>query len=180
MEETADETWTSWRREDDTDNYRNLIEETDRLGWDCLLEGRVSTKWIEYARGRLEKTKNPMSPERWTKGLMDRLLKITHQQWIYRNHKVHLLGIGGLTLKQHDEIFDRLDELMHTDPDELLPEHQYLLTVDKDEVCGGTLSEQRTWIVRMKAAKKAKMRTTGDEYEEGGFRSHEVEMEQAR
>ena len=100
---------------------------------------------------------------------MDRLLKITHQQWIYRNHKVHLQGIGGLTLKQHNEIFDRLDELMHTDPDELLPQHQHLLTVDKDEVCGGTLAEQRTWIVRMKAARKAKVRTTGDGNEGDGF-----------
>ena len=61
---------------------------------------------------------------------------------IYRNHKVHLQGPGGLSLKQHDEIFDRLDELMYTDPDELLPEHQYLLMVDKDEICWGILSEQ--------------------------------------
>ena len=46
---------------------------------------------------------------------------------------------------------------MYTDPDELLPKHQYLLTVDKDEVCGGTLAGQRTWIVKMKAAKKRHM-----------------------
>ena len=117
MEETADDVWASWRRADATGEYTNLIEETDRLGWDCLTEGRVSTKWIEYARKRLKETGNPMSPERWTKGLMDRLLKITHQQWIYRNHKVHLQGPGGLSLKQHDEVFDILDELMYTDPD---------------------------------------------------------------
>ena len=64
LEETADEVWTTWRREDETDSYKNLIEETDRLGWDCLIEGRVSTKWIDYARDRLKKTGNPMSPER--------------------------------------------------------------------------------------------------------------------
>ena len=45
---------------------------------------------------------------------------------------------------------------MYTDPDELLPEHQHLLTVDKDEICRGKLATQRTWLVRMKAAKKTK------------------------
>ena len=52
---------------------------------------------------------------------------------------------------------------MYTDPDELLPQHRHLLMVDKDELCGGTLSEQRTWIVRMKAAKKAMARHADDE-----------------
>ena len=122
----------------------NTSEETDRLGWDCLVEKRVSSQWVEYAKDRLSKTGNPMSPEGWTKRLMDSLLKVTHQQWLYRNHKVHFKAKGGLTLKQHDEIFDRLGELMYTDPDELLPQHQHLLMVDKDELCGGTLSEQRT------------------------------------
>ena len=37
LEETADEAWTTWCREDETDSYKNLIEETDRLGWDCLV-----------------------------------------------------------------------------------------------------------------------------------------------
>ena len=107
-----------------------------------------------------------MSPETWTKGLMDRLLRITHQQWIYRNHKVHFKGQGGLTLQQHDEIFDRMQDLMYTDPDKLLPEHQHLLMVDKDEICGGTLATQRTWLVRMRAAKKAKTKVTENLSEE--------------
>ena len=66
MAETADDVWASWRRADATGEYTELIEETDRLGWDCLTEGRVSTKWIKYARKRLKETGNPMSPERWT------------------------------------------------------------------------------------------------------------------
>ena len=177
MVETADDVWTSWRRADTTGEYTELIEETDRLGWDCLIEGRVSTKWIEYARKRLKETGNPMSPESWTKGLMDRLLKITHQQWIYRNHKVHLKGPGGLSLKQHDKIFDRLNELMYTDPDQLLPEHHHLIMIDKEKVCGGTLSEQRTWIVRMKSARKAWRKSTEGRNEADELLDHEVETD---
>ena len=134
-------------------------------------EGRVSSQWVKYASDRLGENGNPMSPEGWTRKLMDKLLKTTHQQWIYRNHKVHFRGKGGLTLQQHDESYDRLGELMYTDPDELLPQHQHLLLVDKDKVCRGTLSEQRTWIVKMKAAKRAMERlsedTNGKGVEEG-------------
>ena len=121
-----------------------------------------------------------MSPEGWTKRPMNRLLEITHQQWIYRNHKVHFRRKGWLTLKQHDEVHDRLGELMYTDPDELLPQHQHLLMIDKDEVCGGTLSEQRTWIVRMKAAKRTTQRVSEDTNGEGGEEGKGYQGNQAR
>ena len=140
----------------ESDVAGQLIHETDRLGWDCLLEGRVSAQWIAYAKYWLTQTSNPMSPEGWTRRLMDRLLRITHQQWIYRNYKVHFRGRGGLTLKEHDEIFDKMGELMYTDPDELLPQHQHLLLVDKGELSEGTLSEQRVWIAKVDAARQAK------------------------
>ena len=54
LEETADARMTNWRREDGNNHYKQLIEETDRLGWDCLVEGRVSIKWIEYAKDRFK------------------------------------------------------------------------------------------------------------------------------
>ena len=66
---------------------------------------------------------------------------------------------------------------MYTDPDQLLPEHHHLITIDKEKVYGGTLTEQRTWIVRMKAARKAWRKTTGDRDEVDEFSNHEVETD---
>ena len=65
---------------------------------------------------------------------------------------------GGLTLKEHGEIFERMDELLYTDPDELLPQHQHLLLVDKRELTRSSLSDRQTWITRMEAAMSAKER----------------------
>ena len=112
----------------------------------------------EICKRKVSKDQKSNEPRRLDKKLTERLLKITYQQWIYRNHKVHFKGKGGLTLKQHKEIYDRLGELMYTDRDKLLPQHQHLLMVDKDEMCGEMLSEQRAWIVRMKAAKRAEIK----------------------
>ena len=70
-------------------NCLQLARETDSLGWECLLEGRVSQQWLSLARADLSETSNPMSPESWTRCFIDRLLQVTHQQRSYRNYKVH-------------------------------------------------------------------------------------------
>ena len=49
--------------------------------------------------------------------------------------------------------------------------------IDKEKVCGGTLTEQRTWIVRMKAARKAWRRSTEGMDEADELLNHEVETD---
>ena len=45
---------------------------------------------------------------------------------------------------------------MHTDPDDLLPQHRYLLLVDQKKLGGGPLSNKQVWILRMEAVMLAK------------------------
>ena len=66
-----------------------LAEETHGLSWDCLLEKKVSKQCISFAKAVLKRTGNLMSPEGWTRRFIDKLIWITHQQWIYCNYKVH-------------------------------------------------------------------------------------------
>ena len=146
--------------------WTQLVKETDSLGWDCLLEGKVSNQWILFATAGLNSTGNPMSPEGWTRRFMDKLIQITHQQWIYRNYKVHFKTKGGLTVKEHDEIFDNLGNLLYTDPDDLLPQHQHLLLVDPAKLGEGPLVNKQIWISNMEAAKAAKEKL-GEEGERG-------------
>jgi hypothetical protein len=103
-------------------DWTQLVGETNGPGWDCLLEGKVSKQWISFAREGLKRTGNLVSPEGWTRRFIDKLIQITHQQWINRNYKVNFRTKRGLTIKENDEIFDSLEELMHTDPDDLLPQ----------------------------------------------------------
>ena len=133
-----------------------MVKEIDGLGWDCVLEGKVSKQWILFARTRRERTGTPMSREGQHRRFIDKLIQITHQQWIYRNYKVHFRTKGGLTAKEHDKIFDRLGELMYTNPDELLPQHQHLLLMDPEELGEGPLANKQTWILKMEAARLAK------------------------
>ena len=46
---------------------------------------------------------------------------------------------------------------MHTNPDDLLPKHQYLLLVASEKKLGeGLLSNKQVWILRIEAAILAK------------------------
>lgn len=68
--------------------------------------------------------------EWWAKGLMRRLLGITHRQWLHRNANVHIKKRDGKTQVQHEEIMDKVRDLLYTDPMDLLEEDRHLLQED--------------------------------------------------
>ena len=72
------------------------------------------------------------TPTRWGQQFIEQLLSITHKQWIFRNSKVHLRKLDGLTEGEHNDIFQRMEELMFTNPDDLVPAHRHLLEEDFD------------------------------------------------
>ena len=54
--------------------------------------------------------------EWWARGFVRRLLGITHRQWLHRNAKVHIKKRDGKTQVQHEEIMDKVRDLIYTDP----------------------------------------------------------------
>jgi hypothetical protein len=64
----------------------------DRLGWDCFLEGRLCALWVEHRARHIKRSSLTRSANFWARGLIRRLLQITHAQWVYRNVTVHLGG----------------------------------------------------------------------------------------
>ena len=59
---------------DKPSEWTQLVEEINGLGWDCLLEGKVSKQWKSFTRTGLKRTGNPMSPEGWTKNFIDKII----------------------------------------------------------------------------------------------------------
>jgi len=140
----------------EVDEYQRLAEATDLLQWDCFLEGRISPLWISLMKPVLIESGLRLPPEKWGRQFVELLLQITHKQWIFRNNGVHYRGLDGLTQAEHDKIFDRVEELMFTDPDYLLPKHHHLLSQDFEELAEGSAIDQQYWIVSMESAISAK------------------------
>ena len=109
-----------------------LAKAQDRLGWDCMMEGRIPKLFVDHQRTHLAHTDTRMTAKRWARGLIQRLLQMTHKQWLLRNAKVHIKRKGTLTKEEHGKLLHKIESLMWTDPDDLLPEDHNLLNEDFD------------------------------------------------
>ena len=93
--------------------------------------------------------------DKWGRQFVQRLLTFTHSQWICRNSRVHHRGEGGLTVAEHASLLNRVEDLMDTDPDNLLPCHRHLLEVDFGALGSGSSASRRVWALRMESARDA-------------------------
>ena len=127
----------------------------DRLGWDNFLEGRISSLWVEMRHLEVEADNLRTTAEYWARGLIRRLVQITHRQWIYRNSAVHLKVRGSLSQPQHEKLMDTIEDYLHVDPMSLLPEDRRLLTVDLEALAESSPVNQQTWVAEMETAVSA-------------------------
>ncbi len=139
----------------ETPEYLQLAEETDRLRWDSFLEGRITSLWIQVIKPQLRESTLFMKPMCWGKEFIEHLLAITHSQWIFRNSKVHLKKLDGLTEPEHETIFEKMEELMLTDKEQLLPAHRHYLEVDFGQLSEGPAAARQYWIANMESALSA-------------------------
>ena len=89
--------------------------------------------------------------ESWAKGFIQRLLELTHRQWIYRNREIHH-KIEGMTMAQHEQLMEDIERYAELDPADLLPENRDLLNVDFEALGNGRAADRRYWAAEMESA----------------------------
>jgi hypothetical protein len=127
----------------------------DKLGWDNFLEGRIASIWVEHRVDNIRARKLKRGGGKWARGLMSKLLQITHQQWMYRNATVHLKIKDGCTVVQHQRALDEIEMCLDTDPEELLREHSHLLFTNFKNLATGPIKDKRQWVAEFEAARSA-------------------------
>ena len=125
---------------------------TDRLGFNNFVEGRISQHWLLVATPLRWRSRRFLLPPAWGRQFINKLHKIIHKQWIYRNSYIHYKGPDGLTLSEHHDIINRIEEYALTDPGTLLPRHRSLLEVDFGSLGSGSTGNQLTWLANMDSA----------------------------
>jgi len=124
----------------------------DRLGWDNFVEGRISKLFVEVVQVDLERIQSRLTPEKWCKTFIQKLLQLTHKQWLFRNSHTHYKKLEGLTPAQHELIFEKVKNLMWTDPADLLDQHHHLLQEDFGELGAGNSGARLQWAASMGSA----------------------------
>jgi hypothetical protein len=137
------------------ERYRLLCKYQDYLGWQNMIEGRFLTYYLVLQREFLEGRDTYITAETWARGFMERLIRITHRQWLHRNAKVHFKGTDGRTLRQHEAITERIKDLLWTDPEDLLEEDRCLLAENPERLANAKAVDQEYWIASVDASIQA-------------------------
>ena len=66
-----------------------LAQSQDLIDWRRFMEGLISKEITGIQKSYLALSIYHLSIERWTTGLITKLLEVTHRKWLYRNVHVH-------------------------------------------------------------------------------------------
>jgi hypothetical protein len=125
----------------------------DTLGWSNFMEGRISVMWVDHRKNDIQGRKLRRGWDSWARGLMRRLLQMTHQQWMYRNATVHLKIKHGCTAVEHRRLLDEINLCLDIDPEDLLHEHKQLLFTNFKNLAKGPVKDKREWLAEFHAAR---------------------------
>lgn len=127
----------------------------DMIGWRNLMEGRVSIRFYSVQQRHLLSTGSRLNGDEWMQGFINRLLNISHSQWLLRNFTLHDKQYGFKRTKDRAEVLLRIEELMHTNPSRI-PEHsRFLLEIDPTHSASSSFDTQSYWVAAMEAARGA-------------------------
>ena len=138
-----------------SDSMMEVAKSQDSIGWRNMMEGRVSTAMFSVQCTHLSLTHSRITGDDWMRGLILRLIHMSHSQWLFRNFTLHDKQCGYRRLKDRAEVLVRIDELRNTDPAQV-PEHsQFLLEIDTERLATGDYDTQVYWVTAMEAARRA-------------------------
>ena len=151
--------WTSaGGRRDETQLGYQLAVAHDELGWTNFVEGRISKKYVEMQTDHILSNTNSRrrrkSSAKWASGLVDRIIRITHKQWLYRNEHIHYTRqFNSESPREYNQIMARITHLHeNTDPDDLLPKDRYLLDQNIDDVAQWNEPQRHNFAAELEAS----------------------------
>ena len=137
--------------------FAALARSQESIGWQRLLEGMISKEIPRLQKTYMDISGSRRSIEKWTSGLITRLLEITHGQWIYRNFLVHDTISGTIATKRKEELQMEIERQQELGDDGLLEEDKYLAEVNLECLETSSGERQAYWLLAIKAARKAFM-----------------------
>jgi hypothetical protein len=129
--------------------------EIDTLGWDNLLEGRIGLCILQLQTTSMKSQGSRQHIKSWAIDFVHHLLGITHNQWLFRNARTHLRLLEGKSEFEHDEIMQKVGDLLLVDTNLLLPQHRQLFEIDFEKLGAGSTSDRQYWLANVESALQA-------------------------
>ena len=135
--------------------YQLMARDQDSIGWRRFMEGMICTR-MRHIQGEYVRSEGiAMTPERWAKGVILKLLEATHGQWIYRNVQIHDDVAGTRATMRKEEILRKIEEQMELGATGLLEEDQWMMEVNLGDMENSSGEAEEYWLLAIRAAREA-------------------------
>jgi hypothetical protein len=134
----------------------------DLIGWGNFMLGMISSHLRAVQHSHLLSAPSLLTADDWLKQFINKLLHITHGQWIYHipQYIQYHDSIGQIQKAERRHLLLEIDLLMHLKPEDLPEESKFLLEVDFARLRNVKLTSQQYWVHAVKAAVSAHSRKT--------------------
>ena len=133
--------------------HGDMADSQDMIGWRRFMEGMISKEMVEIQREFCEVVETKMTAEQWARGLIIKLLEITHGQWLYRNVHVHDKVTGTLVTERKEELRDAILDQLYMGEEGMAEEDKYLLEINLDDLETTSGTKQHYWLLAIRAAR---------------------------
>jgi hypothetical protein len=110
---------------DKAHRYQLMAADQEKIGWHRFMEGVVCRRIRDIQCVYLTVKGSSISTPKWNEGLVIKLLKATHGQWLYRCIQIHNKVSGTQLTARKEEIQQEIERQLELGMEDLLDEDQY-------------------------------------------------------
>jgi hypothetical protein len=99
-----------------------MAADQDEIGWQCFMKGMVChcARDVQTTYSAIKGSSIP--PLQWNEGLVIKLLKATHGQWLYRCVQTHNRVMGMRATARKEELLQEIERQLELGTEDLLDE----------------------------------------------------------
>jgi hypothetical protein len=149
--------------------FQRMAWDQDEISWRRFMEGMICEWMRQIQREYHRREGTTVSPERWAKGVILKLLEVTHGQRIYRNVQIHDDVAGTWAALRKEKIQKDIEEQMEMGTAGLLEEDHWMMEVNLGDMETLSGEQEEYWLLAIhtawEAATLTRQRTRQDQEE---------------
>eukprot|EP00956_Cyclotella_meneghiniana_P045869 scaffold388458_cov96-Cyclotella_meneghiniana.AAC.2 len=110
--------------------YYKFVYEQQLIGWDNFMLGIITSTLRPLQHCHLLGSSSLLTVDDWLTQLINKLLHITHGQWIYRNISKHHATLGMILKTERRAMLLEIDRLTQLTPEDVPEDSKFLLEID--------------------------------------------------
>lgn len=134
----------------------------DTIGWQNFLEGKISTDWRLLQEEYYINTGSSRLSEFWAKGLVKRLLELTHSQWKYRSDYLHERNHKGLKREEARALDTSIRAEFARGFDNLARRDRHYIIRGLSAVRSMSAKDQQAWLRGVQIARDSQEQVSGE------------------